>query len=100
MIATDLSGPRLAELLLAELDGRDLGPLQRISIPESDDAARVQIEGGETYRVDMDGREVATIEVGKSAVHVRTTNGRFRIETGPQVKAAVDEVVRQVQASS
>lgn len=100
MIATDLSGPRLAELLLAELDGRDLGALKRISIPEIDNASRVQIERGETYRVEADSREMATIEVGVSAVYVETDHGRFRIETGPQVKAAVDEVARHVPASS
>lgn len=93
MISTDLDGPRLAELFLAELVGRSLGPLGAIDV-EDVDRPVVSVDPGERYLVTSGGDSLAVIRVDESAVHVerQPTGPTVRIEDGAAVKRGVDEL--------
>lgn len=94
MTRGDLGGSRLAELLIAELVGRDLGPLSAIEVPGLDHPTLVQCEVGDEYDLEIDGRLAGRVTVVSAAVEVRRTPGgpTVRVEEGATVKAAVDVV--------
>ncbi len=97
MISTDLDGPRLAELFIAELVGRNLGPLGSIDV-EGVDHPAVSIDGGERYLVTIDGDSLAAVRVAESAVHVERlpAGPTVRIEDGTAVKRGVDVLAEWV----
>lgn len=98
MIATDLKGVRLAELLIAELVGRDAGPLESITVPGVSGPTGVTGEVGETYDIAIDDRVVAILTVQETAVRIDREPGgpTIRIEDGATVKAGVDAIAAWV----
>lgn len=94
MIQDDLPGPRLGELLLAELVGRELGPLGSLTVAGLDHPAGFTCSAGETYRVLADGDEVAQVVVGEDAIVLTFEDDRrLRVERGASIKDALDVLV-------
>lgn len=93
-----IDGPRVAELLVAELVGRDLGPLARFDVTGIDHPARFTCAEGDRFAIAVDGTNVATLTVDAEGaeVRIRTTDSRFRVEAGSTVKPAIDELVQRL----
>ncbi|MFP4589871.1 MAG: hypothetical protein ACLFMX_06785 [Halobacteriales archaeon] len=87
-------GPRLAELLLAELVGRDLGPLAAVRVDGLDHPAHFACAAGETYAVEAGGIALATVAVRPEAVEIASEpdGPTVRFESGDRIKAALDEI--------
>lgn len=95
MIEADLSGDRIAELLLAEVVGRELGPLGRLSVGGLDAPAQFTCTVGESYDL-IDGQTpLATLSVQEDAVIIVFCEGdeQIRIDDGPAIKPAIDELI-------
>lgn len=90
-----LDGPRLTELLLAEVVGRDLGPLGRLTVDGLDHPARFACSVGDRYDLLADGRPYASAHVTDDALVIafESDGSRVRIEDGDAVKAGVDLLV-------
>ncbi|MFW6448589.1 MAG: hypothetical protein ACOC0X_03490 [Halobacteriota archaeon] len=91
---SDATGPRLAELLLAEFVGRTLGPLETLRVAGLDDPAGFACAVDEAYTLEAAGDRLATVAVRSHAVEVtREPDGpTLRVEDGARLKSAVDEV--------
>lgn len=98
MIATDLDGPRLGELLLGELVGRSLGTLESVSVSGVDHPAGGSCAVGERYDVTADGERLAMVAIDEAAVRIRREPDGpvLRVEDGARVKAAVDVIAAWV----
>lgn len=111
-------GPRIAELLDAEIDGRTEPPLDVLSIADRDPAADPSGHGGRIFDVHADGRPLAHVVVqpdrlslefvaGVEAAREAATDADLRVrptastpprtlvfvETGAAVKRATDVLV-------
>lgn len=98
MIDDALDGPRLAELFLAEIVGRDLGPLGHLAVDGLEHPARFACEAGEAYTITSEGDPVATVTITAEAVIVDTLGEpqRLKITRGGEVKSTLDELLRSV----
>lgn len=92
MIDAVLNGPRIAELVIAEIGGRDLGPLESLGIEGVEQPTRHHCEVGDTYTVARDGTPVARFVVEEDALVVTVDDSRFAIVSALAVKPGIDEL--------
>lgn len=92
-------GPRLAELLIAELSGRSFGPLAHISIPSLEHPTRFTCEVGDHYDLHLAGTSRGTLDVHHGHISIRLGERRIRIDDIRQIKPGVDEIGRWVSAT-
>lgn len=95
MIRARPDGPRLGELFLAEVVGRELGPLGRVAVAGLDRPTGFTCQAGDRYDVEVDGVVAATVAIDPGGVELTLVErgSRIRFERGETVKAALDALV-------
>ncbi len=101
MTADAMGSPRLAEVFLAELIGRDLGPFETIGVAGLEHPAGFTCEIGSTHEITESDEVVATLSVEETAVEIIGINGerQIRIDDGGSIKPALDALLQQLGIS-
>ncbi|WP_331233875.1 hypothetical protein [Natronorarus salvus] len=63
-------GRRIAELLASEVDGREDGPLSRLSLADADPEVEPTTEGALAYRIEREGEPFAAVFVQPDRVRI------------------------------
>lgn len=97
MIDDTLDGPRIAELFLAEIVGRDYGSLSELSATGLDDPVAFSCEVGERYEINRDGVTVAEVAIMPDAVEISgfDEGGLITIDGGSAIKPALEELLER-----
>lgn len=97
MIDDTLDGPRIAELFLAEIVGRDYGSLSELSVTGLDDPVSFSCEVGERYEINRDDEAVAEASILPDAVEISgfDEGGRITIDGGSAIKPALEELLER-----
>lgn len=100
MTGDALGGPRIAEVLLAEVVGRDLGPLADLGVEGLEHPARFSCEADETYTITHRGEPAAAVSVGAESVAIELVGEEsiIRVAGGGGVKPALDELTGRLLA--
>ena len=96
MTTGSADGPRIGELFLAEIVGRELGFLGRLSVDGIDHPSRFTSDLGDRYDVLADGAHFATVDIGDDAIDITLDRRRIRVENEAAIKQAIDELGRSL----
>ena len=69
-------GPRIAELLASEIEGRTDGPLGPLSVTDADPDVEPSADGARAYDVTADESRLATVHVHEDRAHVAFRQGQ------------------------
>ena len=82
-------GKRIAQLLASEVDGREDGVLDRLTVIDANREVEGSVHGERAYRIARDGEPVATVYV-----HEDRTRIEFRVGIDAAADAALDAGLR------
>lgn len=97
MIDDDLDGPRIGELFLAEVVGREYASLGSLSVSDLSDPVTFSCEIGDTYDIIADDEKIAEVIVEETLIEIDVVGGgRIVVDGGGAIKPVLDELLELV----